>query len=190
MLGLAAGRSGGAFDVLIFDIQNARLYPADNICEKRAFIAPQLWDMAEPMALATAITAHADGPFYFMDIGTNAGLYSLFARAAAMKAKKRFRAVCVEPDPDMRERAAFNIAASGASDEIQIMRYAADAENRDLRFSVSQTSRGMSRIDDAGETYVEGRTIQSLIQTSLFPRADAMRIDIEGHEFAALNCFF
>lgn len=190
MLGLAGGRSGRAFDVAIFDTQKARLYPADNICEKRVFIAPQHWDLAERTALAAAIAAHKEGPFYFFDVGANAGLYSLFARAAAMKAKKRIRAVCIEPDPEMRGRAAFNIAASGAEDDIQIMPYAADAENRDLRFAVNRKSRGMSRVDDAGETNVEGRTLKSLIEASLFPRVDAMKIDIEGHEFAALNAFF
>ena len=190
MLGLAGGRSGRAFDVSIFDTQKARLYPADNICEKRVFIAPQHWDMSERMALAAAITAHAEGPFYFMDIGANAGLYSLFARAAAMKARKQFRAICIEPDPEMRARAAFNITASGAEEEIRIMPYAAHAENRHLRFSVNQNSRGMSRIDESGDTNVEGRTLKSLIEESLFPRVDAMKIDIEGHEFSALNAFF
>jgi len=190
MLGLAGGRSGRAFDVVIFETQKARLYPADNICEKRVFITPQHWDPAERTALAAAIATHAEGAFYFFDIGANVGLYSLFSRAAALKAGKKFHAACIEPDPEMRARAAFNIAASGAGDEIEIMPYAVDAENRQLRFSVNQKSRGMSRVDEAGETFVDGRTIQSLIEDSSFPRVDAMKIDIEGHEFSALKAFF
>ncbi len=190
MLGLAGGRSRRAFDVVIFETQKARLYPADNICEKRVFMTPQHWDLAERTALAAAIATHAEGAFYFFDIGANAGLYSLFSRAAALKAGKEFRAACVEPDPEMRARAAFNIAASGAGDEIEIMPYAADAENRQLRFSVNRKNRGMSRVDKAGEISVEGRTIQSLIEDASFPRVDAMKVDIEGHEFAALKAFF
>lgn len=190
LLGPAGGRAGGVHDVSIFGNQKARLNPADNICEKRVFITPQHWDPAERAALAAVIAAHRAGPFYFFDVGANAGLYSLFACASAAKTGKEFRATCIEPDPEMRARAAFNIAASGASDEIEILPFAAAGENGELRFSINKNSRGMSRLDTVGETVIEARTLLCLVEQAGLPRIDAMKVDIEGHEYAALNAFF
>ena len=189
MLGPAGGRATRAFDVAVFSSQKARLNPADNICEKRVFISPQHWDPAERAELAAAISLHREDQFYFFDIGANAGLYSLFARAAAMKAGKGFRAACIEPDPEMCARAAFNFTASGADKDIEILPYAAAGEMGQLRFSVNTKSRGMSRLDEAGKLIIEARTIEALIEETAFPRIDAAKIDIEGHEFAALSRF-
>lgn len=48
----------------------------------------------------------------------------------------------------------------------------------------------MSRLDDAGKLIIEARTIEALVEKTAFPRIDAAKIDIEGHEFAALSIFF
>lgn len=190
LLGPAGGRSGRAFDVEIFGSQKARLHPHDNICEKRVYMTPQLWDGEERALLAQAIAAHRGDEFIFADIGANVGLYTLFARSAAGAAGKRLRAICVEPDADMRARLAFNSAASGAGDDIAIYPYAAAADDGPVRFAVNRQSRGLSRIDAAGALEVQGRTLPSILGEACLTRADAMKIDIEGHEFAALGAFF
>lgn len=188
LLGLAGGRARRAFDVEIFGAQRARLHPFDNICEKRVFLTPQHWDPEERAFLAARIAAHAGSEFVFADVGANVGLYTLFARAEAQRAGKAFRAFCVEADPEMRDRLAFNIEASGAEDEVAILPYAAAANEGPVRFSINRQSRGMSRIADSGETEVEGRTLARMLAEA--PRIDAMKIDIEGHEYAALDAFF
>lgn len=192
LLGPAGGRKRRAYDVDIFDGQRARLHPADNISEKRVYLTPQLWDGAERAALAAAIAAHGDGVFRFMDIGANAGLYTLFARACARRAGLAFRALCVEPDPEMRDRLAFNAQASGAAGDIRLLPYAAAGEDGPLRFAVNAASRGLSHLDAAGGLNVEGRTILSMLTEAAetdAPRLDAMKIDIEGHEYPALEAF-
>jgi FkbM family methyltransferase len=188
LLGLAGGRAKRAYDVEIFGVQRARLHPFDNICEKRVYLTPQLWDPEERALLAGRVAAHAGEEFIFADVGANVGLYTLFARAEAQRAGKAFRGFCVEADPEMRARLAFNIEASGAQDEVEILPYAATATEGPVRFSVNRQSRGMSRIAEAGEIEVEGRTLARTLAEA--PRIDAMKIDIEGHEFAVLDAFF
>ncbi|MCA8887865.1 MAG: FkbM family methyltransferase [Parvularculaceae bacterium] len=190
LLGPAGGRSGRPADVAVFGAQRARLHPSDNICEKRVYITPQLWDPAERAILAVKIRDHASDVFIFADIGANAGLYSLFARAECLTAQKNLRAICVEADPEMRRRLGFNIAASGAETEIAVAACAAAARDGRMRFHVEASSRGLSRLDDAGEIEVQARPITSILADSKFDRIDAMKIDIEGAEFEALEAFF
>jgi len=59
-----------------------------------------------------------------------------------------------------------------------------------LRFAVDKTSRGLSRVDPDGNLRVHARPLHLMIRSAGFERIDAMKIDIEGHEFAALRTFF
>ena len=190
LLGPAGGRAGLPVDVDVFGSQKARLHPFDNICEKRVFIAPQLWDGAERALLAEAIGAHDDHFFWFADIGANVGLYTLFARAAAEQAGLRLRALCVEADPEMRRRLAFNARASAAEDDIRVFPFAAAGAEGRMRFAVDVASRGLSHLDPHGGLVVEARTILAILAEAGAPRLDAMKIDIEGAEYAALEAFF
>ncbi len=190
LLGPAGGRQGRAFDVEIFGSQRARLRPADNICEKRVYLTPQHWDPEERRVLARAIEEHRDSVFHFLDIGANAGLYTLFARACAIERGRGLKAICVEPDPEMRARLAFNVEASGARDDVRLLPYAAAAADGPLRFAVDVKSRGLSHLDEAGGLTVAGRTVVSMLAESAARRIDAMKIDIEGSEHAALKAFF
>lgn len=190
LLGPAGGRGPRAFDVEIFGSQKARLHPGDNICEKRVYLTPHHWDPEERAFLARAIQAHTEDLFIFADIGANAGLYALFARAEAGRAGRKLRAFCVEPDPEMRARLAFNVAASGAGEEIAIFPYAATAADGPVGFAINRASRGMSHVDASGALMVEGRSLFSIVSEAGVPRIDAMKIDIEGHEYPALEAFF
>jgi FkbM family methyltransferase len=190
LLGPAGGRRTCAFDVEIFGSQKARLHPGDNICEKRVYLTPHHWDPVERALLARAIGSHTDDSFVFADIGANAGLYTLFARAETLRAGRKFRALCVEPDPEMRARLAFNVAASGAKEEIEIFPYAATAADGPVGFAVNRKSRGMSHVDASGALTVEGRSLVSILNEADVSRLDAMKIDIEGHEYDALEAFF
>lgn len=186
LLGPAGGRPGRAFDVEIFGGARARLHPYDNICEKRVYLTPQYWDPEERAALARAIALHRGGDFHFVDVGANVGLYSLFALAEARRAGVRLKALAIEPDAEMRRRLAFNIAASTAASEISVAPYAVAGRDGRARFAVNAASRGMSRLADSGETEVEARTLARIVQECGFSRIDAMKLDIEGAEAAAL----
>lgn len=190
LLGPAGGRNGAALDVEIFGGARARLHPYDNICEKRVFLTPQFWDPDERAALARAIAAHGGEDFRFVDVGANVGLYTLFALAEARRRGVALRSLCIEPDAEMRRRLAFNVKASGADAEVRVAPYAVSDADRRARFSVNAKSRGMSRLAEAGETEIEARALARLVAESGFARVDAMKIDIEGGERAALAPYF
>ena len=190
LLGPAGGRARRAFDVAVFETQRARLHPYDNICEKRVYLTPQLWDPAERACLGEAISQFRGATFHFIDAGANVGLYTLFARAEALRAGAAFSALCIEADPDMQERLAFNLEASAAASEVCIFRCAvADAEGT-LTFAVNDRSRGESRVDRAGGIVVAARRLQAIVAEARFPNVDAMKMDIEGAELPVLEAFF
>ena len=190
LLGPAGGRARRAYDVSVFDTQKARLHPYDNICEKRVYLTPQFWEAAEREALAARIAAHDRDVFTFVDIGANVGLYTLFARAECARRGLRLDALCIEADPDMQERLAFNRRASAAESEIRIVGCAASDADGSLRFAVNRKSRGMSRLDVGGEIEVSARPLLAILNEAGITRIDALKIDIEGHEAAALSAFF
>ncbi len=190
LLGPAGGRSGRPVDCTLFGSQRARLHPHDNICEKRVFIAPQLWDAAERAELAKLIGSRArEQPFWFADIGANVGLYTLFARSAGEAVGRKVKALCVEPDPDMIRRLTFNLKQSGALSDVVVAPFAATDTARILRFHIDLHSRGGSKVDRAGEISVEGKPLIQLVNEAGLPKIDAMKLDIEGHEETALAPF-
>lgn len=190
LLGPAGGRRRRAYDVAIFGTQRARLHPHDNICEKRVYLTPQLWDGAERAFLADAISAFAGGIFHFVDVGANVGLYTLFARAEAMRAGALLRAVCIEADAEMVARLQFNLDASDTAGAVAVFNCAASDRDATLRLAVNRKSRGLSRIAETGGAPVAARPLLSMIVEAGLERIDALKIDIEGHEHAALGAFF
>lgn len=190
LLGPAGGRAQRAYDVEVFGGQRARLHPFDNICEKRVYLTPQLWEAEERRFLGDIISGFGGQTFNFVDIGANVGLYSLFARAEASRAGAQFRAVAIEADPEMAERLRFNINASSAADDIAVFNCAASDAEGEIGFAVNRESRGLSRVSDAAETKLRARPLLSILDEAGFHRVDAMKIDIEGHEARTLGAFF
>jgi len=189
LLRAAGGKSGRAFDVPVFGTERARLHPYDNISEKRVFITPQFWEAAERGALAKFIRG-GSGDFRFLDVGANAGLYTLFARSEARASGRPFHAICIEPAPEMLSRLRFNLEASGAAREARVVACAVGARQGAATFSVNERNRGESRIAPRGGLEVEVRTLAAIIDEAEAPRIDAMKIDIEGGEAAALEGLF
>lgn len=189
LLRAAGGKSGRAFDVSVFGTERARLHPYDNISEKRVFITPQFWEAEERAALAALIAA-GSGDFWFLDVGANAGLYTLFARAEARKASRGFHAICVEPSSEMRSRLQFNLAASGAETAVRIIDCAVGEREGVTTLCTNTRNRGESRVQDFGGKPVRLRILAALIDEAGAPRIDAMKIDIEGGEAAALRGLF
>ncbi|HBK92372.1 MAG TPA: hypothetical protein DDZ68_11940 [Parvularcula sp.] len=189
LLRAAGGKSGRAFDVPVFDTECARLHPYDNISEKRVFITPQFWEAEERAALGRFI-ANGKGAFCFLDVGANAGLYTLFARSAARGAGRDFRAICVEPSPEMLARLRFNLEASGAAGEIAVHDCAAGEREEAAPFRTNAANRGESRVSGDGDRQVRVRTLAAIIDEAGAARIDAMKIDIEGSEGAALRGLF
>lgn len=171
------------FDVEPFPGQRARLYPRDNLTEKRVFAAPHLWDRAEREALAEAMAA-APRPFHFVDAGANAGLYTL-----AVRSMGRARILAIEPEPATRARLEVNLAASGAgADEVTVAPVALSDRAGTARIAAIPGNRGEAALALAGAE-VETVPLLDLLGAHGFSRVDALKIDIEGHEHAVLSAF-
>ena len=189
LLRAAGGKSGRAFDVTVFESERARLHPYDNISEKRVFITPQFWEAEERWDLARFV-GEGSGAFHFLDVGANAGLYTLFARSLARVTNRPFQAICVEPAPAMAARLAFNLAASGMSASTQVFDCAAGESDGVTSFRTDTRNRGESRIAATGGQKVRVRPLSAIIDDARAPRVDAMKIDVEGAEEAALQGLF
>lgn len=161
----------------------ARLYPHDNLTDKRALVTPQCFDPRERAALAEHITPD----FTFIDAGANTGLYSLFV---ALRAGPGARILAIEPQPGVKERLRCNIALNGFS---QIAHAdTALAEGRgEARLSAPEKNRGEATIVDTTDGVVVPTIgLFELMDEHGIARADALKIDIEGAEDRVLPPFF
>lgn len=174
-------------DVEPFPGQCARLYPRDNLSEKRVFGAAQFWDPAERKALTDAVKT-ADRPFVFVDAGANVGLYTLAVRSAG-----EIRGLAIEPDPENLRRLRFNLAASGAGD-VTVADCALSKEAGTIYLTESTENRGEISVGAVGEgpgsVAVAARPLLDLITEAGFDHVDALKIDIEGMEEPVLAAFF
>jgi len=184
----------------------ARVYPSSNRCEKRVLCAPQLWDADERAILCQAAMASAEEPFVFLDLGANVGLYALTAAASAARAGRSARIIAVEPDVENRRRLADNIAASDLP-HIDIAPVAIGAESGWARMERTNINRGEKRATVEGDDRVEpvaraddlgtepaGRAARGLAigeggDRDRLSRIDAMKLDLEGMDGAALAAF-
>lgn len=194
LLGPAGGRTARPYDVEVFGDLRARLYPADNICEKRVYMTPDHWDPAERCILAETIGAYAnrngDRPFQFVDVGANAGLYTLFAFASGRQQGKALRALCIDADETMVRRLETNIALNELDRHTQIVCVAVGDRAGVASLEVNRRSRGQSRLSVGGTNTINVQPLVDVLQNAGVSYIDAMKIDIEGHEAPTLRAFF
>lgn len=187
------------FDIEIDAGLKARLYPGGNRCEKRASAGVQIWDPDERQFLQTAIST-AKGPFIFLDVGANIGLYSLYAAHYAAIATRDIQIHAVEPDRENQRRLIDNAAANGfhitlwpaaISDQGGELYLKPHENNRgEIKLSNTPSSKGENEdAGGAGET-VTVTTLGALIEQSGLTRIDLLKLDIEGHDLRALRCLF
>lgn len=175
----------GPFDVEAFPGQHARLYPDQNLSDKRVFAGAQFWDWAERAALGRAVRA-ADEPVYVVDAGANAGLYTLAVRAEAHG--KPVQVLAIEPDPENLARLCFNLDASGA-DDVTVVEAALSDRTEQVHIAASHANRGELTLAETG-TPVTAMPLLDVIHQAGFPRIDALKIDIEGMEDRVLGHYF
>ena len=174
------------FDVTVSSGVNARLYPSGNRCEKRALAGVHIWDSEERAALRDAV-ANGNDEFVFLDVGANAGLYTLFVNAYAKEASRSVRLIAVEPSTEMASRLSFNAAASGAS--VELICSAISDKAGEAFLSQGESNLGEAKLSDQGEA-VRVETLLGLCERLGVTRIDAMKIDIEGQDEIALRAFF
>ena len=165
-----------------------RLYPYNNVSEKRILFTPQFFDAEE----RTLLASHIGDDFVFIDIGANIGGYSLFVAA---QAKARCRVLAIEPQPDIFERLIYNIrqnpfpsvkalecAVTDADGEITLF---VDKENR------GETSvRVVSAEGGRSSMRVPAKTLKTIVAEEGYSHVDAIKLDVEGAEDLILEPYF
>lgn len=164
-----------------------RLYPYNNICEKKVLFTPQFFDPEELSILEGRIR---DG-FTFIDIGANIGIYALFVAARAGPAA---RILAVEPQPKIFDRLVYNIRLNPFGTVKAVACAVADKPGELTMFLDPKNSGESSvKIVASSETRmarVPATTLLSLVRDEGFTRVDAVKLDVEGAEDIILEPFF
>lgn len=165
-----------------------RLYPSQNVAEKKLLFTPQYFDAAERAFLASRLT---DG-FTFIDVGANVGGYALFVAA---RAGPGARILAVEPQPDLFERLTYNIALNPFA-SVKAFNCALADRDGEITLFTHPTNKGeasMRMVNGAGggeQIRVPAKALDTLLAEEGIGRVDALKIDVEGAEDLILEPFF
>lgn len=170
-----------------------RLFPHNNLCDKRILFTPQLFDVVERQWLGEAVeAANAEGRgFTFVDIGANVGAYSLFVAA---KAGPGARILAVEPQPDIFARLTANIGFNSFGSIMAVDCAVADKPGELTLFldphNKGESSVRLLRTSAATAVKVPAVTLHQLLLDKGYTQIDALKIDVEGAEDLILDPFF
>lgn len=177
---------GRPLDVEAFGAK-MRLYPYNNVCEKRILFTPQYFDPGERELLASRITED----FNFIDIGANIGGYTLFVAAHA---GSRARILAIEPQPELFERLLYNIqqnrfanvkaldcAVADVDGEVTLFLHGANRGETSMRIINSDAVNARMR--------VPSKSLKAIVLHENFTRIDAIKLDVGGAEDVILEPF-
>jgi FkbM family methyltransferase len=162
-----------------------RLRSRGNLSEQRMILMPQFVDALERQILAD--TMREGG--VFLDIGANAGLYSLWVAAQKIP---NVRVHAFEPDPELCVAFNYNLQTN-ALEMIQLHAVAVGAAAGTLQLISSTSNKGENRVAAAGSSEssaVPVTTLPLFMQANGLTHITALKIDIEGQECAALKPLF
>jgi FkbM family methyltransferase len=164
-----------------------RLFPYNNVCERRILFTPQFFDPEELAYLAGRVTPD----FVFIDGGSNVGAYALFVAAQAGSGA---RIVAVEPQPDIFDRLIFNIQQNPFG-SVKAVACALADKTGELTLFLDPRNSGESSVkivgfNQAPTLQVPALTLLELIRREGFNRVDAVKLDVEGAEDLVLEPFF
>ena len=172
--------SGRPIDVIRLG-SRMRLYPRSNSSEKRLMATPQFFDAVEMALLETRLTPD----FVFLDVGANAGAYSLFV---ANRVGAAGRIIAVEPHPTALARLQCNLALNGIDWATVVPAALSDHDGTVSLFINAQNIGSSSMLADrrpdlaTQSIEVDCRSLASLVREQGLSRIDAMKLDVEGAE--------
>ncbi len=165
-----------------------RLFPYNNVCEKRILFTPQYFDAKELSVLKTRMKPK----FCFLDIGANIGGYTLFVAANAGQGAK---ILAIEPQPDVFARLAYNISLNPFG-TVKALSCAVADKDGELTLFVDPNNRGESSVKivsgdrGAGNVKVPAKRLTTILREEGFTSVDAAKLDVEGAEDLILDTFF
>jgi FkbM family methyltransferase len=117
-----------------------------------------------------------------LDIGSNIGLYSLpMARAVGTGGT----VVSIDANPAMAERLRLNARASGIGN-VRMVNCAVGGNEGMVDLRIRKDDVAIVRVEESATGTIPMRTLASILRELGVGRVDALKIDIEGHEDAAL----
>ena len=165
-----------------------RLFPYNNVCEKRILFTPQYFDAVELAVLKSRIKPN----FTFIDIGANIGGYTLFVAANAGAGA---HILAIEPQPDIFARLTYNISLNPFG-TVKAMACAVADKDGELTLFVDPNNSGESSVKivsgdrGVGNIKVPAKRLLSILQEESFQYLDAAKLDVEGAEDLILDTFF
>ena len=160
-------------------------------CERGAALEQGFRD-----CLRTILTSDGqDSSFYVLDIGGNTGIVSSIAIHEASRRLGDRAALCVavvEPQADLIERLATNLIWNRRQARLTLYCCAVGDQFGTASMVINGKNRGGSQIDPTGKgtARVPLVPLAALVADLDWPRLDLLKIDVEGHEYAALAPFF
>lgn len=120
-----------------------------------------------------------------IDIGSNAGLFSLpIAQAAGQSG----RVLSIDANAHMIEHFAFNAKASGV-ENVDLLHVAIGDREGLVDLQIRKNDAAIVRVQESAKGTTQMRPLLAIVSDAGLKQVDALKIDIEGHEDAALVPF-
>lgn len=132
------------------------------------------------------ITHHMPKDGVLLDVGANIGAITL----PICKQQKNIRALCIEASPRVYHYLQYNIEQNHLQNCIVINKAVTETENETVDFfsPVEKFGKGsLGNIFTQEAEKVETITLNSILTQNIFGKVDFIKIDIEGHEYAAFK---
>lgn len=176
----------GWVDIEVWGLR-LRLRSRGNLSEQRLIYMPQFLDRMEREILAQELQ---DGGL-FLDIGANAGLYSLWVASLRLK---KVQVEAFEPDPELCQGLKFNLLTNDLND-VRVNQLALGRQRGQMRMISGSGNKGENRVeaDDLAKEEgfdVEMTTLKDFLKKHDIIQITAIKIDIEGYEVDVLEPFF
>lgn len=165
-----------------------RVYVIDNVSERKFLFMPQFCDPAE----RAYVEEHLSPDGVFLDIGANAGIYTLTAARVYARLGTTGHVLAVEANPTMQARLSFNVAVNGFDPQVRLAPIALSDQTGEVEFTISDSNLGESGLNIPGSTKlrVPCKTLADLLRDEGVHKMDGMKIDVEGAEDVILTPFF
>ncbi len=112
-----------------------------------------------------------------IDGGANIGLFSLFMKEARTL-------VAIEPNPEVAGRLNANFQKNHLRGIV--LNQALSDHEGPMKMAISPDTTVLSKMDDHGNVPVSATTIDRILEKYNVPEVDLLKLDLEGHEPAAL----
>lgn len=169
--------------------RNARLHLQSNYSEMKAVLNPATYSKSD----FDFIRKHLPASGTFIDIGANAGMFSLFASSLL---KRGATIMAVEPQPEVFTRMSYNMTEANnlAAEGIRtaLVQAAIGPETGTAELSIPDELGQASLRQEVGgdKIIVPMIPLGDLLRRENIAHVDVMKIDVEGFEDAVLQTFF